>query len=1036
MNINWDDLKDGDRSFEKIANEYVKFRWKEIDWHPTKQTHDGNRDGEALVYVFQGSKKLETHWWMEAKYSTRKAKLSRYRIDPTIVSALIDGMVKKIIFVTNVDISAKDMNDIRIALLNGGRCDEVVFCSKLQLEYWIAVTPNIYKSFFNQTIPFRQISVPELYVVEGLTFYDVSGKHCYFKEPLKRIFPGHKYSVFFKIFAREKTAIHIVKPSNLRGLSISGNKTIELDQGENSVSLNIDIKPNFRSINGLIFLTIQGYNLQISSTLSVSSSHETIGKLCLPTQNDLVRDIFKNYRRVQKGNELFCCGIFGETGVGKTYIIKELIEKIHYENKDVFFYSFSEKRTLNYHILIYLTMFLIFPYLPYQQLDADYLIKIGKAVSYINPEFLQMVINVENINKTEDIDGFSNNMRAVITSNRILPDNMSMNGRIIVLEDIFKLDDLGLDYLLELMDEINLKKLPVFLLFTSYPCIKRKKAYLEYKLRYPVVEYECELTFEDVYMAAKQSAGLDGMEDYIKSFKSNVFELFAFIRFLNQDDTLTDGKSFLASYRLFLHSRMLEKTILDQFTNFFKNTPEGKQYCDKVYWSSTPVNYSAIPENIADRLFAARLIRSDEENNIKPYHDLYVSYYRKQYKDALESLDDIEPDSMEEYRLRIGHSIDRDELHRISYYIQDLIDSQKYYSVLYILEDIFQESNLEPIVARMGEKLFYHLYINYALAAHQQSTSADCKRIFESIYEDVYSSHDSNMILIAIKCQWELYMIQFENLQYNMAKKTRETILGLINKMNSIDHEVENKERDYYVRRSGMQNIVIDADSGKGLSYKEFETVYKEFKTGTVPYIAESFRARYAVVIAQSDPERCIELLNKGKAAIKDTYGTDDKHYQWCEFYYEFYSLIYYKDENHFPKMLDAAECLRKNQSGNYRKKLFAIATLYYSKGDIVEGNKLLLKNELYSTGLRNRYQAFYNEAYAIYSLQTGDTNAAIQALDTAISVFCDLPSYAIIPKHNKKVVNDGAYSESRIQFLFGDKMEYDVYYLDPRSAW
>ena len=580
MEINWEDLKDGHRSFEDLANEYVKAKWTDIDWHPTKKTRDGNRDGEALIYVFQGNKKEETHWWMEAKYSLKRTRLSRYRMDPTIVSALIDGKVKRVIFVSNTEISAKDMNDIRIALINGIRCNEVTFCSRLELEYWISLNPNVYRTYFKQTIPFEKISVPELFVVEGLTFYDILGEHVFFKEPLKRILIGHKYTAFCKIFCRDETIIDIRKPRTIRGLTIRGNKSLELKPGENSVSINIYIKSNFHSENGLIYLVIQGHNIKIDSTLSVSNSIAGMEELILKTQQQIIKDIFSDFKRAQKTNESFYCCITGETGVGKTYIINQLTEKFSFEHRDVFFYLLSDNRKYNYRILIYLTFFFLFPYLPYHSIDVEYLEKLSRIVSYVDPVLIQMVRNMENIDDAniKDVDIFSKAMQAPITGNHILPDSMSINNRIIILEDVHKLDELGLEYLLELMYEIRQRNLPVFLLFSSHPYIKQRRIYQKYNTKYPVHEYKCELSFEDVYGCARHFKYFEANEDYLKAFKSNVFELFTFIRYLYQED-FTDLKDFLTNYNLFLQSSMLEKSILDMFTSFFRSTPESKEYC-------------------------------------------------------------------------------------------------------------------------------------------------------------------------------------------------------------------------------------------------------------------------------------------------------------------------------------------------------------------------------------------------------------------------------------------------------------------------
>lgn len=58
---------------------------------------------------------------MEAKYSAEATQensiISRYRLDATIVSAILSRNISKIIFVTNLEIASKTIADIRKALI-------------------------------------------------------------------------------------------------------------------------------------------------------------------------------------------------------------------------------------------------------------------------------------------------------------------------------------------------------------------------------------------------------------------------------------------------------------------------------------------------------------------------------------------------------------------------------------------------------------------------------------------------------------------------------------------------------------------------------------------------------------------------------------------------------------------------------------------------------------------------------------------------------------------------------------------------------
>ena len=96
--FNWADIERGFKGFEDLAFDYVKKEFPPSDeWQQTQYTQDGNRDGYSIVFGFRPHDFSPEEWWMEAKYSSEKKTLSRYRLDSTIVSAAIHGNVSKII---------------------------------------------------------------------------------------------------------------------------------------------------------------------------------------------------------------------------------------------------------------------------------------------------------------------------------------------------------------------------------------------------------------------------------------------------------------------------------------------------------------------------------------------------------------------------------------------------------------------------------------------------------------------------------------------------------------------------------------------------------------------------------------------------------------------------------------------------------------------------------------------------------------------------------------------------------------------------
>ena len=139
MKFDWKCIKNGYKGFENLAVTFVNsiVETKSNKWKKTKDTRDKNHDAVRLIEesdfwettsLYIGYATDNDIWWMEAKYSeSNSGKISRYRLDATIVSALSKNTVSKIVFVTNLDISSKAVSDIRKAIKNNGICKEVRF---------------------------------------------------------------------------------------------------------------------------------------------------------------------------------------------------------------------------------------------------------------------------------------------------------------------------------------------------------------------------------------------------------------------------------------------------------------------------------------------------------------------------------------------------------------------------------------------------------------------------------------------------------------------------------------------------------------------------------------------------------------------------------------------------------------------------------------------------------------------------------------------------------------------------------------------
>lgn len=97
MEIAWRKIEGGFRGFEKLARLFVEEQFPNPSWKKTGETRDGNTDAIAYVFGYQSNERERVQWWMEAKYSTEQTLVTRYRLDATVVSAILAGNVKKVI---------------------------------------------------------------------------------------------------------------------------------------------------------------------------------------------------------------------------------------------------------------------------------------------------------------------------------------------------------------------------------------------------------------------------------------------------------------------------------------------------------------------------------------------------------------------------------------------------------------------------------------------------------------------------------------------------------------------------------------------------------------------------------------------------------------------------------------------------------------------------------------------------------------------------------------------------------------------------
>lgn len=342
--VDWKNIKKGFRGFEKLAFAYVQDKYPNSAWQKTTETRDGNKDAVALVFGYQPYPDKEEQWWMEAKYSTESQIISRYRLDATIVSAVLNGSVSRIFFVTNISISTKTILDIRTALYNALNCRDIIFCTRHTLEHWLAKNSRIYHNFFNvdKTLKHIPIKYPQLFATQDIDFYTVGSSRASFKEPVRSLYIGESYIGYFSVFSDTKKDVIFQPASGIKGLKLYSSKKITLEQGENQIKFQFGIGKEYTQNKKERPVPIFSLdNIKILPFRPLVAVENLRGILTIPAQVKTLEELIKEIRRFTKHSRTAIHTLEGISGVGKSHLIEQLLtHKAIDEREDLFFCSF------------------------------------------------------------------------------------------------------------------------------------------------------------------------------------------------------------------------------------------------------------------------------------------------------------------------------------------------------------------------------------------------------------------------------------------------------------------------------------------------------------------------------------------------------------------------------------------------------------------------------------------------------------------------------------------------------------------------
>ena len=1042
MNVfDWADIDRGFQGFEDLAFRYVEAEYKIAGhWTHTPYTQDGNRDGYTVICGFRPHDLSPEEWWMEAKYSTEKKRLSRYRLDSTIVSAVIHGNVSKVVFVTNIMVSTKTIVDIRTALKQAVHCREVHFCVKNTLEYWLTQHPDVFHTFFPNT-DIHTLSVKQLLLSEEIEFFSDQKVGLSNFEPLKYLQLGREYYLYFSVYSNRKRTLQLSVAPGFSGVTLLSPASIVLSPGVTpctvKLALNSGYSMSYKFPDGR---TVQKCD-QLDGALLKLGSLELVVKapvevmvaaymLYLPSQEHNLEGLKSSYDAAYSQMRPSINFLIGVSGSGKTCLMERFVrEKIDLD-QSVYRVTFSTHRITNDLNIYYFLAFCMYPYLPPDMVDEPYLKKLQSSgiecsAIYQAAHYLQQPDLLHQF--------FVSSM-----SGDIFPVNLALNPRVILLDDLHKLEPDSLSFLLNVIAELYEKRLPIFVLANGWPEIIDTDAYQALKKRTFLRKFSCELTAKDLAAALQKESILafDLDPQLCTVIFPNVIELLAFIEYM-RGKTLHHFEDFLIESRLFLGSSIARERILERFQKLFSIDPQSEELCTRIYWSVNGIPFHNPMTKTESKLIQYELIKINDENTrLIPYHDLYRQIFCQKF-DLPQNFsqageDDIYVDTARV--LTAGGT--KKQLAEALALLQQWKREGRFYAILFVLEGLFETPQKDGLRTRIGDTAYFQLYLCYAFGVANGSRSKSGKNIFQEILEQTTSGSSPGILTVRMDAMFELINSSYEWLMHDTAREYIKVIDGLIGSLQKIRQLPQDRNQcEKYILTRQIE-MLIHSEQDNAQAETLFQNLDQTVQDYNYDYEREFFKLRYAESLYFRDTSRARDMVRECRDHLLTLRSPEEKFYLWAKMDYEFLQFVLKAPEVDLEEMKAAHNALKKNCFNDYRKRVFALASVYYAIGLIPSGDQILFSDTATPRELRPRQRAIYAETMAIHYTLSGDIIQAEKELQKAAELFHAFPSYLTVIRHNENILKQGAFSPDKLDFCANKHCQPGWYCIDPRCIW
>lgn len=349
------------QKFEDLAFLYVKNIYPDFVWLPTPPKGDGNRDARVAL---DGEYEI----WEEAKYRNsvrgpthkKDRNLEKKDIDSTILSGLIYGKVRLIIFVSNAKMPSEVMS--RAMLGAKIRGIEVTCALAAQLESWLAQHRPIYETIFGSPFPEGNLPSP-IRDFQKAQFYDLFSTDFSPLQQKKSFYTGEICALGLVVYTSEPVTVRL-KPIEvpfcvLEHPDFNGLDPIDLPAGLSNIIFLVQMaKQQTGGVN--ICLEIDGNPFyRISNQITIFT--ESCYRISYGRQFEIISQIQQLLLNPNLFHQGMLITLYADSSMGKSYVLRQLFQEfsLKYDISIIEFDS-NKNSQANYSLLCKIVLFLFY----------------------------------------------------------------------------------------------------------------------------------------------------------------------------------------------------------------------------------------------------------------------------------------------------------------------------------------------------------------------------------------------------------------------------------------------------------------------------------------------------------------------------------------------------------------------------------------------------------------------------------------------------------------------------------------------------